>query len=106
MPLLPLIEKSALIEGSILVVEKEDAKVLVILNQGTVHVLENRCGHMEVRMDDATLDGDAIVCPVHGISFFLTTGEIKNRPWETCDAMQIFEVIEKDGMIGIELDSD
>lgn len=81
----------------------DDLDVILVRTHHGVFALENKCGHMEVPMDDGKVEEGTIVCAVHGISFKLEDGSVSNRPWENCTALRTFDITLKDDVIGIEL---
>lgn len=96
-----LINLKVLKNRAITPVELDDLAVLVIRSDDTVHVIENRCGHFGVRMEDGEIRDHTIVCPQHGIAFSLMTGENVNRPWEDCDVVRVFEAEVVDDIVWI-----
>ena len=76
---------------------------LLLHQTGVFHLIINQCGHFGISLSDADLKPNTIICSGHGISFDLTTGEIINRPFETCDKLKVFEVIETDGQLFFQL---
>lgn len=75
----------------------DDKVLLLIINKGKPHLIENKCGHFGVPL---VVDGQVrgklrdneIVCAEHGISFDLVSGEIVNRPYENCDPIKVFAI--------------
>ena len=74
----------------------DETSYLLIQQSGKYYFIENRCGHFGISLSDAKLEPNSITCSGHYISFDLTTGEIINRPYESCDKIKTFEVIETD----------
>jgi nitrite reductase/ring-hydroxylating ferredoxin subunit len=70
----------------------DEEKYLLIKSQNTFSLLEDKCGHFELSMVKGELKEGAIICPHHGISFDISSGEIVNRPWETCDSIKVIEM--------------
>ena len=75
----------------------EGIDYLLIHQLEAFFLIENKCGHLGILLSDADLEPNTIICKGHGISFDLTTGQIINRPYENCDALKVFEVVEIDG---------
>lgn len=48
--------------------------LLLIQAEGKVHLIANRCPHMQAPLTHASISGNAIRCPVHGIEFDLISG--------------------------------
>ena len=82
-----------------------DQALLLIQTEDIVHLVENKCGHFGMPLEAGELKEGTIVCPQHGISFSLETGELANRPWENADPIKIFEITYRDGYLGVVLDS-
>jgi len=110
---IPLIEKIRLYNGFRQVFSVNNKQLLLIHINEKTYLLENKCGHFGVSLEDADIEQqyveqqniDIIVCKQHGISFDLSTGKVANRPWEDCDPIMILEPVVKDGMIGFYLKS-
>ena len=81
-------------------------RLLLIQQQDAVFLVENKCGHFGVPLEDGRLQNDSITCKGHGIEFSLKTGEIINRPWENCDPIRIFAVVYQGDAVGVELGSE
>ena len=99
----PLIAEDELKEGLFVPKLIGETRLLLIHTEGQTHIIENKCGHFGVPLDTGYLEDGTIVCRQHGISFYLTSGAIANRPYENCGIIDIFEVVKKDGFIGVEL---
>ena len=74
-----------------------DDQLLLIINKGKPHLIENKCGHFGVSfVDEGKVKGklrdNEIICAEHGISFDLDTGEIVNRPYENCNPIKVFAI--------------
>ncbi len=82
-------------------VEIYSQQFLVISENGKIYVIQNKCGHFEMPMEEGEVENGTIICPHHGISFDLITGEIANRPWENCYPIKVFETRVEDGFIGV-----
>jgi nitrite reductase/ring-hydroxylating ferredoxin subunit len=52
----------------------EGKELLLIHSEGQTYLIENLCPHMEAPLTFATIAGDYIRCPMHGIEFSLRTG--------------------------------
>ena len=77
----------------------ENINYLLIYQSEKYYLLVNQCGHFGISLYDAGLEPNTIICSGHGISFDLTTGEILNRPYENCDKIKTYDVIEIDGQL-------
>lgn len=100
----PLLAEKELREGLMLAKIAADKKLLLVRHRSETYVVENKCGHFGLPLDTGHLEEGTVVCRQHGISFDLETGEVSNRPYENCEAIKTFEVVIKDGFVGVELD--
>lgn len=57
----------------------ENQDVLVVLYEGQVYALQNRCGHMSAALHQGDFTDGLIVCGLHGAGFRVETGEVE---WE------------------------
>lgn len=63
-----------------LVVDFDDISVLVIKLEDSYVAIENMCSHASFELDDAPIDGEQIICPLHGAHFCLRTGKALTPP--------------------------
>lgn len=54
--------------------------VLVVLVDGAVHAVENRCSHATAALDTGVLEGCQLVCPLHGARFDVRDGACVGPP--------------------------
>ena len=66
--------------------------VLLIHQQQKYYLIENKCGHFGIALNDATIKDEQIICSQHAISFSLNSGQVVNRPYENCDSIKIFKL--------------
>jgi nitrite reductase/ring-hydroxylating ferredoxin subunit len=77
-----------------------DGKQLLLINRNpNFYLVENKCGHFGIPLQTGCIEGEEIICSGHGISFSLETGEIVNRPYETCDPIRTYEVVVQDEIL-------
>lgn len=69
--------------------------LLLICQNKQFYLVENKCGHFGLPLHTGELIDNEIICAHHGISFSLITGEVMNRPYENCDKIRLFPVVEK-----------
>lgn len=50
--------------------------VLLTNVQGSLYAINNRCPHLGGSLFDGRLEGDRIICPRHGATFDVKTGEM------------------------------
>ncbi len=98
----PLVSEDELKEGLFEKKEVEGISLLVIFRHSKIYIIENKCGHFGMPLHKGHFEEDTIVCSYHGISFNLSDGEIANRPYENCASVNTFEVVSKEGFIGVE----
>ena len=70
----------------------DSQSLLLIIQRGRAHLVENKCGHFGIPLQDGHLQDNEIICARHGISFALDTGEVVNRPYENCDAIRVLPI--------------
>ena len=59
----------------------EEAKKLLLANvAGRYHAAQRKCPHLGFNLCRGSLDGSAVVCPLHKASFDLETGAIRRDP--------------------------
>lgn len=97
----PLEKQENIFEGYRKVFEVGEILLLLIQNNGKTSLIENRCGHFGHELESGRLDANTIVCPQHGISFSLETGEIINRPYENADPIKVFDIVSRNGFVGV-----
>lgn len=69
----------------------DSQQLLVIFRNKKFHLIENKCGHFGLALEGAKFSNNEIICPQHGISFDLDSGEAINRPYENCDPITIYK---------------
>jgi nitrite reductase/ring-hydroxylating ferredoxin subunit len=47
---------------------------------GTIYAVGRRCGHMNAPLEDGSLDGVILTCPLHNAQFDITTGKAISFP--------------------------
>jgi len=52
----------------------EGQSLLLLQTEGKVHLIANSCPHMQAPLTRASISGNTIRCPVHGIEFDLISG--------------------------------
>lgn len=100
----PLIAKADLTDFEKQTFSIGQLKLLLIKQNERFFLIENKCGHFGTPLEDGRIVDETIACAHHGISFDLNSGAISNRPWETCDPIQVFEIQWQDDMLGLELE--
>jgi len=66
--------------GSYKAVFAGDEEILLINLDEHYYAIEDKCTHQEAPLDGGELEGDQIICPLHGASFCVKTGEVTAPP--------------------------
>lgn len=83
---------------------KVDSRELALyLVDGAVFATEDICSHAFARLSDGHVEGFRVICPLHGGSFDVRTGEAMTLPCHT--PIAVFECrIEADAVLVLERD--
>jgi 3-phenylpropionate/trans-cinnamate dioxygenase ferredoxin subunit len=73
-------KRSDLAPGSATRIEVEGSELLLCNVAGTIYCIEDVCTHDGAPLDQGTLENKCIVCPRHGATFDVTTGEALTLP--------------------------
>ncbi len=73
---------SELPPGSMIGVEHNGKRILVVNMEGTLYAWDGTCTHEEADLSTGFLTGDSVTCPLHLSQFNLLTGEAVNPPAE------------------------
>ena len=73
----------------------EGESLLLVSADNQFYLVENKCCHFGRALVDADIKGTEIICPQHGISFSMETGAVVNRPYENCDKLRVFRVVQQ-----------
>lgn len=87
---IPLIELSALSSSCVIPVDYDGLRLLVIVGDDDLYVIEDRCGHFGVSLQKGRVENGEIRCPTHGARFDLSTGELVNDLFEDCDPINVY----------------
>ncbi len=78
------IKKSELRENEPIKLEISGKSFVIILHNGNVNVLDEKCTHEKGPLHEGYVDRDEIICPMHSGAFDITTGKAnENTPWVT-----------------------
>lgn len=66
--------------GSCRIVNAEDAYIAVFNLNGHFYAIENNCTHEDAELSDGQVEGEEIVCPLHGARFSIITGLVTGPP--------------------------
>jgi naphthalene 1,2-dioxygenase ferredoxin component len=72
-------------------------EVALCLAGGEVFAPSNYCTHAYARLSDGEIDGYEVICPLHGGSFDVRTGEATSLP--CFDPIDVYPVKVEDGEI-------
>lgn len=67
-------------EGKLVPVEAKGQKLLLTLVGGKHYAAQRKCPHLGFNLCKGSLDGAAVVCPLHKAKFDLETGHIERDP--------------------------
>jgi len=76
----PVAKRSDVPEGAAVRVVVDGTEVLLCNAGGTVYAVEDVCTHDGGPLDQGELEGERIVCPRHGATFDVRTGEALTLP--------------------------
>lgn len=80
---------------------------ILLLQQGGEHfLLEARCPHLEHPLMEARVEGDEIVCPLHGYRFSLRSGRLIHASHEKCRPLKVWPAAYEGQDVGIALASE
>ena len=100
-----VIKIAALPQGARAFYDLEDGtRVAVFHLDGTYAAIESMCTHAMFELDDAPIEGDRIICPLHGAQFCLRTGKVCGAP--AYEDLKTFPVRLHQGMIQIGVNVD
>jgi 3-phenylpropionate/trans-cinnamate dioxygenase ferredoxin subunit len=71
---------------------------------GRYLALDDWCRHAGGTLSEGTLEGGAVVCPLHRMAFDLATGQLRSTP-RLCDDQSAYPVEVVDGVVWVELPS-
>ena len=69
-----------LAEGKMKRVEFKGTPILLVRLRGDIYALAETCAHLGGPLSEGKLDGDCVVCPWHGSTFELATGDVVVGP--------------------------
>jgi nitrite reductase/ring-hydroxylating ferredoxin subunit len=75
-----MIGRDELGDGTCKLVTVNGAEVAVFRRQDRIYAIQNRCPHEGGALSAGTLDGEDVICPLHGYRFNLETGACATDP--------------------------
>ena len=76
----PVLDASMLAEDRPAQAIAGDRPIVLVRRNGTIHALAGRCAHRGGPLHEGELEGDCIVCPLHGSRFRLADGSVERGP--------------------------
>jgi len=76
----PVVVADELQEGAGKALTVNGTEVAVFRCSNRLYALENRCPHAAGSLADGTVDGDEVICPLHGYRFNIRTGACSTDP--------------------------
>jgi nitrite reductase/ring-hydroxylating ferredoxin subunit len=67
-----------ILPGGLMLVQAKGIEMVLGNFEGTFYALERRCGHMSAPLEQGTLSGYILTCPMHSAQFSIVTGEAIN----------------------------
>lgn len=78
-------------------------ELLLLQEEGRTYLLTNRCPHMDAPLHKASVAGDVLRCPVHGIEFDLRSGQALNAPGGCVGPLAFVPVVYEGNTLGVDL---
>lgn len=102
-----LAKTNELTDGLMRSVKTPAGTVLLIVHQDVVHIIEDRCPHMDIPLVTGSLEENhktgLIRCRAHGIAFDLESGEAEGHWQGVLPCLKRYEPVYRDYLIGLEL---
>lgn len=86
------------------VLETDDIPIVVFNLDGRYFAIENHCTHEDAELSGGTLEGDEIVCPLHGARFSVVTGAVLTPP--AYENLRTFPVRVTNGWVEVDAELD
>ena len=90
-----------LTDGTPAITVAADTPVMLLLRDGNLSALHDRCSHRGCSLSEGRVDGDLVECPCHGSRFRLDDGSVARGP--ATQGQPSFEVREADGRVQLRL---
>jgi nitrite reductase/ring-hydroxylating ferredoxin subunit len=86
----------------------QDTPLVVFRSGELVHVLRNRCAHMNLPLSVGKFDGSTVTCAFHGARFDVRTGKREKKAWLLGsviggDCVKHYEAVVENGRVLVEL---
>ncbi len=76
--------------GDMKPVDVGEEQVLLCNVDGEIHAIDDVCTHSYASLSEGDLDGEEVVCPLHGALFNVTTGAVITPPADR--PLRVFQV--------------
>jgi 3-phenylpropionate/trans-cinnamate dioxygenase ferredoxin component len=83
-------------------IDKDNLHIAVCKLGDSYCAFESMCTHAMYELDEAPIEGNEIICPLHGARFCLKTGAVLAPP--AYEDLRVFPVRVQDGIVEIEWD--
>lgn len=90
--------------GTCRVVATDEASIVVFNLDGRYYAVENRCTHEDAELSDGVLEGDEIICPLHGARFSVVTGAVLAPP--AYENLRTFPVRVTNGWVEVDAEAE
>jgi nitrite reductase/ring-hydroxylating ferredoxin subunit len=87
-------------EGILIRIEYPPFDVVVTLVDGKPYAIEDACNHAGASLAEGGIQGDRIMCPMHGYVFSMKSGELL-APEGLCGPQRTFQVVEEGDEVAI-----
>ena len=77
----------------------EGKDYLIVRHADQLFCIEDKCGHFGVPLASGRVKDNKIYCSVHGISFDLFDGQVRDSMGEDCDPINVVKLVEQDGIL-------
>ena len=76
-------ETSDIVPGMAKLIEAGEREIALFNISGTYYAIDNSCTHVGGPLAEGEIVGDEVVCPWHGSTFKIPTGEVQTPPAAT-----------------------
>jgi nitrite reductase/ring-hydroxylating ferredoxin subunit len=104
-----LAKANELTEGFKRTVKLPSVTLFIFYHEGELHIIEDRCPHMDVPLATGTLEsteqsGPLIRCRAHGIGFYLSNGKAEGMWSDTLNCLKFYPPVYRDYNVGVDID--
>jgi NAD(P)H-dependent nitrite reductase small subunit len=90
-----------LAEGEPFGVEHDGKRIALFLMRGSIYATGDICPHNFALLSTGYIDGNSVVCPLHGAEFDIKTGRCQNALYKR---IQTYDVEVRDGDVFVDLE--